>query len=137
MRSLFIAVIVAAMGSVAMPFANATDGPPINDDVVKLFADAIPGAQRVQPVDPPDTYRPAVVVPLLRVVFTVETFRLLLDAWDHIVANWGFYRNAISSVSGKSWVATCSVESIGSTPVAPEVILRCPTAPASSRSESE
>ena len=93
MNHLFIAVIAAGF-SFATLCANATDDALVNDDVVKVFAEAINGAGLAQPqpsqVDSQGTMQPQAipaVVPLLRVVFTVETLRFLLSVWDHVVSN--------------------------------------------------
>ena len=144
MKNLLIAVIAAAGFSFATPYANATDDALVNDDVVKLFTEAINSAELAEPPPPQADTQGAmqpqaipVVVPLLRVVFTVETFRFLLSVWDHVVSNWEFYRGRISGESGSTWVRSCSVDSISETPEVPEVILHCPAHPASLRSESE
>ena len=79
---------------------------------------------------------PAAVGVVVRLVFSVETFRFLLDTRDHIVRNWEFYRSKISGGSYE-WVELCSLVSISETTEVPEVMLRCPDLPASWRSESE
>lgn len=145
MTNLLIAVMAAAGLFSATPFANATDNALDDDAVVRLFAEAIHDAERAEPynsqADTQGTIRPQAiipaVVPLFRLVFTVETFRLLLDVWDHVVNNWEFYRDRISDESGRTWVRSCSVDSISETLEVPEVILHCPDGPASLGSESE
>lgn len=73
----------------------------------------------------------------IRLLFTVEVFDLLLRAWDHIVENWDFYRQRISTVSNITWISSCDLVSIVRIWEDHEVILHCLDLPTALRSESD
>ena len=71
----------------------------------------------------------AVAKHVVRIVFTAETVNVLINAWDHVVGNWEFYREAISIRSGKEWFNSCSVDSINHDQSGSVVTLECDISP--------
>ena len=141
-RALLVAALVIGAGAFVAPAAKVNEGELLaRNDIVRVLAEAVrhativqdhyvvaelPGADWSYPAGREDQ----ALLHLIRLVFTVEAFRLLLESLDHVVANWGFYTRIVADQTGQTWITSCKYVYISDTEESPEVFLDCAEGPA-------